>query len=88
MKKTIAGFLGILLTWCISGAALCDETVFSGGETSSAEAFGSGEGVFYFSLAILSMAAIYGMILLSRSVHRRVETALDEVEKRIAEKKS
>ena len=88
MRKTLASIWGALTIYSICGAALCDETVFAVGKTSSTEAFSSSEGVFYFVLAGICIAAIYGMILLGGSVHRRVETALDEVERRIAEKKS
>ena len=84
MKRlTIAAALGSILCaeWCRAG-----ETVFTVGETAASESFGAGEGIFWFIAAMLGTAAVYAMIALGRSIHRRAEAELNEVEQLIKEK--
>lgn len=88
MKNQLSGIFTAIISTFVSGISVADETVFSVGETSSSESFSRGEGIFFFAAAILGIAAIHGMLLYSRSVHRRIETELGEVERLIEENPS
>lgn len=69
-----------------AAAAVAEDTVFKSGLPSKAESFGPTERIVLFAAAVLGIAAVYTMMLLSRRVHRRAKKELSETARLLEEK--